>query len=430
MHVNIKESNVNNISTTKKYTLAFATLCVMFFAWGIPNALQNVILPQFQIGFQLSNLQTGFIDSAFYFGYFFVPIIAGIVSNKFGFKVSILIGVVCMAAGTFLCSTSASIFSFGYFLVGLFIIAGGCGFLESSANPLATMLGSKDEAAFRINFAQIFNVAASFLTAIIGSHYILKGVTYKSDTQLATMSQEQVEAYHHSLVHTATAPYFVIAIGLCLIVALVIFTPFPKASDVGSAGESSDGYFKTFKRVMKKPHFKWALIAMFLMNGCQNGIYAFAIRYSAMKLELTPDQASSYLIYVLVGALVGRILGTQLIKRFSPHLVLGYLAILSCIAALSASFAPGYIGVYSLVAAAMFMAIMYPTIFSLGISDLGRDTKIASSFMVMMIVGSVAMVPLMGFIADNVSDFSMAELAPAFGYCVISFFAFKKAMVR
>lgn len=229
-------------------------------------------MPKLQLGFHLTNLQTGIIDSSFYFGYFFAPIIAAFIANKFGFKITIIFGLLALTFSSFICAISSDWYVFLPFLIGLFVMAGGCGFLESSANPIATLLGPKDFAGFRLNFAQIFNAVVTVLTALIGGILLLNPSSFFSKDQLAQLSDEAAHSYFYHLVSSLTTPYLIIAVILLIATICIIFVKFPKESELGNAGQSSDGYIKTFKRVIKISHYRWALFAMFLMNGCQNGL--------------------------------------------------------------------------------------------------------------------------------------------------------------
>lgn len=383
-------------------------------------------MPQFQIGFQLSNLQTGILDFSFYIGYFFAPIMAGILANKYGFKASILMGLTSIIIGSFSCANSAIHFEFMFFLIGLFVIAFGCGFLETSANPLSTLMGHKDYASFRINFAQIFNMAASVLTAFFGAQLVLGKVAYKTQEQLSNMSVNDISKYHHSLVSSATTPYLFIASILVLIFIVTLITKYPSAKDMGDAGRKSEGYLKTIQRLKNGKHFKWSLLPMFLFCCAQAGLWGFAIRYTMLYLNINPAQASIFYTYILIASLCGRIFASIMLRNFASHTFLGIMALLAMFSAIIASFVSGYPGVYALIAASFFMACMYPTIFSLGINKLGKDTKIASSFIVMMIIGCAVSPPIMGFIADHMKNFSVIELIPALCYLYIAFLPLKR----
>lgn len=415
-------SGTNTNSNTK---LAFYVLCSAFFMWAIPNNLQTIMMPQLQLGIMMNNFTTSLLDTNFYIGYFFAPIIAGLIANKLGYKSTIIIGFLIMALGSLLCFSALDTYTLSLFLGGLTTTALGCGFLETACNPLATVLGPKEQASYRINFAQIFNQVGNLTTASVGAIIIIGGSHYKTAEEIAKLPKDSTTHYHHMLVASGIPVYiFMAALLVCLSIlfALIKF-PHTKALD-----ESSDGYFSTFKRVMKFSHFRWSLLAMFLMNGTQACMMGFFLRYAIVELNTDPGHVSFLASVLAIAAISGRVVGTYILKNTNKDgNVLGIFNALGVIACLAAVVLPGWFGIWSIPVAFFFLAPSYPTIFALGIKGLGKDTKIASSFMVMMIVGAGIIPVILGFLADKVPSFSLVWIIPALCMAMISYFGFKKS---
>src|SRR5476651_2074608 len=162
------------------YVIPFALLCSLFFLWAVANNLNDILLPQFQQAFTLTNFQAGLIQSSFYFGYFLIPIPAGILMKKLSYKAGIITGLLLYAIGASLFWPAAEGMSYSLFLIGLFIIAAGLGCLETAANPFVTVLGPEQSGHFRINLAQTFNSFGAIIAVVFGQGLILSHVPHQS----------------------------------------------------------------------------------------------------------------------------------------------------------------------------------------------------------------------------------------------------------
>lgn len=203
------------------YAIPFALLCSLFFLWAVANNLNDILLPQFQQAFTLTNFQAGLIQSSFYFGYFLIPIPAGILMKKMSYKAGIITGLLLYAIGAALFWPAAEGMSYSLFLIGLFIIAAGLGCLETAANPFVTVLGPEESGHFRINLAQTFNSFGAIVAVVFGQGLILSHVPHQSDDVLKNMTPDQLGAYNHSLVLAVQSPYMII-VAVVLVVALLI----------------------------------------------------------------------------------------------------------------------------------------------------------------------------------------------------------------
>lgn len=417
------DKSLENTNSKSKALIPFSLLCSLFFLWAVANNLNDILLPQFQQAFTLSNFQAGLIQSSFYFGYFIIPIPAGIFMKKLGYKSGILIGLLFYAAGAALFWPAASTMNYSLFLIGLFVIAAGLGCLETAANPFVTVLGPEETGHFRINLAQTFNSFGSILAVVFGQGLILAHVPHQSEAAQQAMSPEQLSNYKHSLVLAVQNPYLMI-VGVVLFIAILIaITSFPKIKDEEQV-TTDDQLIPSIKRLIHKRHWRWAVLSQFCYVGAQTACWSYLIRYAVEELpNVTASFAANYLTATMVCFFIGRISGTWLVRRYKPNKVLALYALIAMILCLISAAAKGHVGLIALTLCSMFMSIQYPTIFSLGIKSLGRDTKYGSSFIVMGIIGGGVVTPIMGFVSDAAGNIPTAELIPALCFLVIFIFA-------
>lgn len=408
----------------KRYIFPFALLCSLFFLWAAGNNLNDVLLPQFQQAFTLNNFTAGLIQTSFNLGYFIIPLPAGILMKKMGYKAGVIAGLLLYALGAALFWPAAEIRSYAFFLVGLFIIATGLGCLETAANPFITVLGPQESGPFRLNLAQTFNSCGGVLAVVFGQGLILATVPHYSQDVLDKMSPQQLDEYKHSLLLAVQTPYMII-VGVVLFVALlVVFTKFPTVqSDLRD--DSQQGSLKSsFRRLIHIRHWRWAVLALFCYRGGEVAVWSYLIRYAVSEVPgMTVSFAANYLTATLLCFFVGRIIGTWLISRYAAHVILSVFSFLTLTLCVISALTGGYTGLIVLCAASTFMSIQFPTIFSLGIKQLGQDTKYGSSLIVMAIIGGGIVTPIMGLVSDLAGNIPTAELVPALCFAVIFFFA-------
>ena len=409
---------------SRSYIIPFALLCSLFFLWAVANNLNDILLPQFQQAFTLTNFQAGLIQSAFYFGYFIIPIPAGILMKKLSYKAGIITGLFLYAFGAALFWPAAEIMNYTLFLVGLFIIAAGLGCLETAANPFVTVLGPESSGHFRLNLAQTFNSFGAIIAVVFGQSLILSNVPHQSQDVLDKMSPEQLSAYKHSLVLSVQTPYMIIVAIVLLVALLIMLTKFPALQSDNHSDAKQGSFSASLSRLARIRHWRWAVLAQFCYVGAQTACWSYLIRYAVEEIpSMTAGFAANYLTGTMVCFFIGRFTGTWLISRFAPHKVLAAYALIAMALCLISAFAGGHVGLIALTLCSAFMSIQYPTIFSLGIKNLGQDTKYGSSFIVMTIIGGGIVTPVMGFVSDAAGNIPTAELIPALCFAVIFIFA-------
>ena len=238
------------------------------------------------------------------------------------------------------------------------------------------------------------------------------------------MSPEQLSAYKHSLVLSVQTPYMIIVAIVLLVALLIMLTKFPALQSDNHSDAKQGSFSASLSRPARIRHWRWAVLAQFCYVGAQTACWSYLIRYAVEEIPgMTAGFAANYLTGTMVCFFIGRFTGTWLISRFAPHKVLAAYALIAMALCLISAFAGGHVGLIALTLCSAFMSIQYPTIFSLGIKNLGQDTKYGSSFIVMTIIGGGIVTPVMGFVSDAAGNIPTAELIPALCFAVIFIFA-------
>ena len=406
--------------TERRFLTPFILITSLFFLWAFGVNLNDILIPRFKTAFALTDFQSSFIQVAFFGGYFLAAFPAGKLMERIGYKRGILFGLALCASGALLFLPAASIGIYSFFLVALFVMACGQSFLEVAANPYVTVLGPAASAERRLNFAQSFNAVGATISPLLGRALILTGVEY-TPAQLALMSAGQVQAYRAAQAGTVKVPYLLMA-GIFLVVAAAIyFTHLPdviEESDKSSAAELHSG-----ASVFSHSHLIKGVIAQFFYVGAQVGVASFVIRFAQHTVPgMTQAVASYYLLGHQFGFMTGRFTGSALMKVVAPARLLSIFAV-GCLVSVSVALVThGVVPVWAVVLIGFFHSIMFPTIFALGIKDLGPLTKRGSSLMVMAIIGGAIFPAIMGRISDA-SSIQTAFIVPLICYVYILYFA-------
>lgn len=403
------------------YGLPFALVTALFFLWGIPNNLNDVLIRQFMKSFAMTRFEAGLIQSAFYMGYFVLAMPAALVMRKLGYKSGFLIGLGLFTTGTALFWPAAIVARYSLFLIALFIIASGLSFLETASNPFIAQLGDPRTAARRLNLAQAFNPLGAITGVLVGTLFIFSGVELTPSQIAALQAQHRYTAYLHSETMRVVAPYLVLSALTLVMLILIAVTRFPSALREAEQKESSSGSFVT---LLRYPHFLIAVAAQFAYVGAQVGTWSYMISY-IQSYAHQPEKSAGYLLtgtLVLFG--IGRFFSAWLMRFVQPSKLMAVYALINAgLAALGVAF-PGWIGVYALLLTSFFMSLMYPTIFAQGIRGLGENTKIGGSLIVMSIVGGAVLTPIMGLISVRFGGIAMAYMVPLLAYVFIAIYSF------
>jgi len=408
-----------------KYLFPLILVISLFFLWAFLHNINPILIPHLKKACQLSDTQSSFIDASVYLAYFVIAIPAGLFMHKYGYKRGIILGLILYAIGAILFVPAASERNYAFFLVALFVIASGATFLEAIANPYIAGLGDKDTSARRLNFAQSFNGVGSFIAPIIGGQVILSGIEH-TPAELKNMSASGLAFYLQSEANTVKIPYLVIAGGVIVLIILFLFTHIPEVKEDDSAVDTHTPGTDFSIKVLKHRHLSMAILAQFFYVGAQVGVGSFFIRY-AKYVAGTSEKNAAFMwgSIAMVGFMVGRFVGTFLMKYINPARLLSFYAAMNILLILVALNTKGDVALYSILAVPFFMSIMYPTIFALGIKGLGKETKIASSFLVMSIIGGGVAPLLMGLISDWTGSIQNAYAVPCICFVVVLYFGLK-----
>jgi FHS family L-fucose permease-like MFS transporter len=361
-------------SGSGSYLLPLILVTSLFFLWGLAYGLLDVLNKHFQEALNITKQRSTFLQAAYFGAYFLLALPAGIVMNRLGYKKGILLGLLLYASGAFLFYPAATQESFTFFLLAVFILASGLTFLETAANPYITVLGDSSTSEFRLNLSQSFNGVGSFIGPIIGAQFFF--AAHEGDSNLYAVQNVYL------------------GIGFIVLVLAVAFyfTSLPEITSDDNTNNDTE-----FASLLRYRHFKWAVVAQFFYVAAQVGGAALFINYCT---ESRPDFGNEKASYLLSASLllftIGRFTGTALMKVITPNNLLAIYALVNVLLSVVVSFFPGTVGIYCLAAIFFFNSIMFPTIFALGVKNLGPHTKRASSFIIMSIVGGAIVPYVMG----------------------------------
>lgn len=404
-----KFSEMFKMPSGEDYSKIFILVSVLFLLWGFSMGLIDVLNKHFQETLHLTKAQSGFVQFAYYTGYFVMAVPAGLLAKKWGYKGGIIIGLILVAIGSLWAVPATKMASFPVFLGGLFILASGLSFLETVANPYTTVLGPPRFFAARINLAQSCNALGQLLGPLIGGQIILSAVV-----------GQQAESSNLYVPYLGIVAIVILLLVLFIVVKIPDITMLMKKSATEQNKPTSPLNNKPF---WKMQHFNMAVLAQFFYMVAQTGIFSFFINYTVKNIPNCSDRTAS--LYLSLGGLgmflLGRLGGSMLLRRAKPNIALAFFGLANVILMLLVMLSTSKLGVIALIASFFFMSIMFPTIFALGIFGLEAQTKQASSFLVMMLIGG-AFTPIMGRIAD-LTSMNFGFIVPLICFAIVSLYA-------
>lgn len=402
--------------TQKKFVITLIFVTSLFLMWGVLHSMSDVLNKHFQNVLNLSIADSGLIQFSVFGAYFIMSIPAGIFMKKYGYKSGVILGLVLFAAGLFLFVPAANAASFIFFRIALFIVGCGMATLETVAHPFAAALGDQRSSDLRVNFAQTFNAVGTIIGPLIGGFFLLGGDTVKN-TDLTSVK----------------TLYVCIGIVVLLIAIAFMFLKIPALVDPHAATASDDPEALNVdltpqKKLYQHSHFVWACVAQFFNVAAQAGTWAFFINYGVSVMHFTDTKAAYFMSLFMGMMLAGRVIGTSLMTVMAPNKLLAIFAagnILMCIIVAQHLGWPSYIALFMI---NFFFSIMFPTIFSLGLKNLGSHTQQASSFIAMGVVGGAIFPFIMGQVANH--NVATAYYLPIICYAVIFLFGYKLYKVK
>jgi FHS family L-fucose permease-like MFS transporter len=405
----------------------FILVTSLFFLWGLPNNLNDVLIRQFMKSFELTRFQAGLIQSAFYLGYFVLATPAALLMRRFGYKMGMVTGLCLLGTGTIFFWPAALVGRYWFFLLALFVIASGLSFLETASNPFIAQLGYPESAARRLNFSQAFNPIGAITGVLVGTLFIFSGVELSPATISNMKAAQTYGRYLQNETLRVVDPYLVIGAFAFLMAFLIFRCRFPAV-----AAESIDGVIAegSFKELLHYPHFLTAIVAQFMYVGAQVGTWSYFIQYVQDYTHRPEKVAGYFLTGTLFAFGIGRFASSALMRRVDASRLMGAYSLINVGLLAVGVFAPGWTGLWMIFLSSFFMSVMYPTIFALGIEGLGVNTKIGSSLIIMAIIGGAVLTPVMGLISQQSGRIANAYAVPLVAYVFVAFYALWGAHLR
>ena len=397
---------------------ALSVVTTLFFIWGFVTALNDVLVPHFKAIFGLKYAGASLIQTFFFAGYFIFSIPSAKLIDRIGYKKTMVAGVLIMAGAALLFIPCAMVASYPLFLVALVVLACGITALQVAANAYVAVLGPPQTSSSRLNLAQAFNSLGTTIAPWLGAAFILSATP---TTVQSTRSQEsRCRRTGCMKTFSVKVPYLLIGVILIVLaasIAMFKLPPLPGAEQHGQVpGES----------IWKHPQLVLGALGIFVYVGAEVSIGSYLINYfhQANIGNISEMSAAKYVSLYWGGAMVGRFIGSALLQKFRTGTILGLAAMVACLLVSISILTLGHMAMWSIILVGLFNSVMFPSIFTLGIAELGPLTGDGSGLLIMAIVGG-ALIPLaQGRLADMIG-LHHAFVLPAVCYLYIVYYAFR-----
>ena len=429
--------NENKIPVvSKQVLLPFILITSLFALWGFANDITNPMVSAFKKILELNNTQASWVQMAFYGGYFTMAFPAAMFIKKYTYKKGILLGLILYATGALLFYPAAAYEAFGFFLAALYILTFGLAFLETTANPFVLSMGHEKTATRRLNLAQAFNPIGALTGLFVAQTFILGSlqsddVDAQGNVIYDTLSESAKTAVRASDLMVVRNPYVILGLFVLFMLLLIAIVKMPeKKETVGGSVANA------VKRLFKNKKFVEGVMAQMFYVGAQIMCWTYIYQY-AETLGIDNRSAVTYAYWALILFLIGRWIGTYLLKFVSSGKLLMYFAIGAMAFTIGAIFIKGMTGLYSLVGISLCMSLMFPTIYGIALEGVGEDAKFGAAFLVMAIVGGAIMPVLQGSILDfggsgytdieilGVPEVNFSFVLPLICFLVVAAFGFR-----
>jgi len=426
----IPQGQSHGSTTEGNNTIPLIIVTILFFMWGAITSLNDVLIPHLKSVFTLTYMQAALVQLWFFGAYFLVSLPAGMYVRSFGYKQGAVTGLVIAAVGCLLFYPAATS-GYNFFLFAFFILAAGITVLQVAANPYVAVLGPAKTASSRLTLTQAFNSLGTTVAPKLLAGVILGGVTFLSAAELANLSPEALHEYHLKEASSVQMPYVALAAVLLFLAVVFAFAKLPKIVDATPAEERGIKHAITsnFAALKAYPRLALGVLGIFLYVGAEVSIGSYLVNFLGLeKVAGLPaaTAASDYLYLYWGGAMVGRFIGFFIMRVVRPGVVLSACAASTITLILIATFGSGHAAMWSLIAVGLFNSIMFPTIFTMALHDIGKYTSQGSGLLCMGIVGGAIVPYAQGFLADHIG-LQVSFLLPAACYLFILYFGAKYA---
>lgn len=373
-------------------------LCLMFLTVGSMFCMNDILLPSLITHFKLNYTQATMIQFTFYSTYVIFPIPIAWVIHKFGYRVSLLVALLTCSLGCALFMPAKYLDSYPVVLLAIFIISTGITVINVAANPFITLLGDPEGAHIRMNFVQVFSRIGYAATPLIATALI-----YNFAGEIR---------FHF--------PYLLLAAIILVIAALIYFSKMPAMKADTEDKFSVSGIFKVSIRY---PHLIFGIVAMFFYVGAEACTAGFFIPYLKSVLGFTETEAARYLTLYYIFAAVMGLAAVVILRYVKAYKLVGWFGLAMIVSYLICIFTNTGSNEFILATLGLFLSIMFPTIFSLAIEDIGAFAGRGSALLNFAIIGGSVFPPIQGIIADNFGV-NFSYMVPCFCFVVITIYAF------
>jgi FHS family L-fucose permease-like MFS transporter len=413
-----RAASLPTASTTQDYKRPLAIVTTLFFMWGFLTCLNDILVPHLKSIFDLSYARVMLVQFAFFSAYFLFSVPWSKVVNRIGYQRTMVVGLLTMALGSFLFLPAASAASYPLFLTALVVLAAGITGLQVSANPYVVVLGKPETASSRLDLTQAFNSLGTTVAPKLGGLLILATAPMGME-ELHQLSPHALHAYRVQEAASVKMPYTVICVALVLLAVVIGTFKLPKIAHA----EHRSGVDDT---VWKHPNLILGAVGIFAYVGAEVSIGSFLVNFFGLPqiAGFSAKTAAGFVSFYWGGAMIGRFLGAGLLRRIKPGNLLALCAICAATLVTVSMVLGGHTAMWSILAVGLFNSIMFPTIFSLGVAELGPLTGSGSGILTMAIVGGAILPVVQGIIADHVG-IHHAFLLPVLCYLYILFYGLR-----
>ena len=401
--------------TVQNYARPLVIVTTLFFMWGFLTCLNDILVPHLKAIFELSYAKVMLVQFAFFSAYFLFSLPWAKVVNRIGYQKTMVIGLLTMAVAAFLFLPAASMASYALFLTALLILAAGITGLQVAANPYVVVLGKPETASSRLDLTQAFNSLGTTIAPKLGGLLILASVPLATE-ELNKLSAQALHVYRVQQASSVKLPYSLIGVALLLLAILIGLAKLPKIEHCIRQEKVQDS-------IWRHPSLVLGAIGIFAYVGAEVSIGSFLVNYFGTPeiANMSAKTAAGFVSFYWGGAMVGRFLGAALLRRFKPPRLLAVAAIAAGILVIVSMLSGGRLAMWSILSVGLFNSIMFPTIFSLGVAELGPLTGDGSGVLNMAIVGGAILPVLQGLIADRIG-IHHAFLLPVICYLYIVYY--------
>jgi len=417
----------------KKYILPFCLVTVLFLLWGIANNMTDTLLAAFKRIMSMSDTQTSLIQFAFYGSYFCFALPAALYIRKYSYKSGVILGLGLYAAGAILFFPAAKTASYAFYLVAIYILAGGCSVLETTANPYIMSMGTPETATRRLNIAQSFNPLGSITGILLSQYFILSELSSATAAERASMSADQLSAMQAHELGAVTGTYMTLGFVLLAILVVMLLVKMPEGGD----STKSDGVAASFRRLFKNKKYIWGVVAQFFYVGAQIGVWSFTIRIVMKELGILEADAATLYLYSIICFSAARFIFTWLMKFITPSKLLAIAAAADMVLCILVMLLGGWFCVICLIGVSFFMSLMFPTIYGIALCDVENeneggkvgDAKIGASGLIMAILGGALLTPLQGMVSDA-AGVNISYIVPLVCFTVVLIYSLTAARAK